>query len=194
VEAGHRFERGDVVVLRELWDGRIWKARAWRVVEDGPDALALWIQPGAETRIPDVQGAVPPAKWELVPSAFRRSALRLSRPGERYSRLLFFQDDGSLRGWYVNFERPLERSRVGFDYVDLLLDLWVDLAGGWRLVDEDELDDAVTAGRIGLEEAAAVRAEAERVVAAWPFPTGWEDWRPEPGWEPPTLPDGWNAV
>ena len=31
-------------------------------------------------------------------------------------------------------------------------------------------------------EAAAVRAEGERVVEAKPWPTGWEDWRPDPSW------------
>ena len=33
-----------------------------------------------------------------------------------------------------------------------------------------------------------------RIVEEWPFPTGWEDWRPDPGWEPPTLPAGWDTV
>ena len=33
-----------------------------------------------------------------------------------------------------------------------------------------------------------------RLVDEWPFPTGWEDWRPDPGWEPPTLPAGWDTV
>lgn len=185
---------GDVVALRELWDGRIWKARAWRVVRDEPEELALWISPGAETRIPATDHAVPPPEWELVPSVFRRNVLRLTRPGERWSRLVFFDDDGSLRGWYVNFERPLERSKVGFDYVDLLLDLWIDPHGPWRLVDEDELDEAVQHRRLTQEEADEVRADAERVVAEWPFPTGWEDFRPEPDWEPAKLPAGWDET
>lgn len=194
MEGAKKFVNGDVVVLRELWDGRIWKARAWRVVKDEPDELALWISSGAETRIPATEHAVPPPEWELVPSVFRRNALRLTRPGDRHSRLLFFDDDGGMRGWYVNFERPLERSPVGFDYVDLLLDLWIDPAGVWRLVDEDELQQALDHGRISAEEGDAVRAEAERVVAAWPFPTGWEDFRPDPEWEPPRLPAGWDRL
>jgi hypothetical protein len=43
-------------------------------------------------------------------------------------------------------------------------------------------------------DAAAARADAARLVEEWPFPTGWEDWRPDPGWEPPTLPAGWDKV
>jgi predicted RNA-binding protein associated with RNAse of E/G family len=188
------WSRGDTVVLRELWDGRIWKARAWTVVEDEPDELVLWIQSGAETRIPDTEEAVPPEEWELVPSTFRRRALRITRPGAYHSRLLFFGDAGALEGWYVNFERPLERSRLGFDYVDLLLDLWISPDGKHRLVDENELEHAVAQGRIATGEADAVRAEAERVLAEHEFPTGWEDFRPDPAWRPPRLPDGWDEI
>ena len=188
------WSRGDTVVLRELWDGRIWKARAWTVVQDEPDELVLWIHPGAETRIPATEDAVPPQEWELVPSTFRRRALRITRPGAHHSRLLFFGDEGALEGWYVNFERPLERTAVGFDYVDLLLDLWIAPDGKHRLVDEDELEQAVAQGRIAESEAAAVRAEAERVLAEHQFPTGWEGFRPDPSWQPPRLPAGWDEL
>ena len=30
--------------------------------------------------------------------------------------------------------------------------------------------------------------------AEWPFPTGWEDWRPDPAWPVPQLPAGWDVV
>jgi hypothetical protein len=45
-----------------------------------------------------------------------------------------------------------------------------------------------------LDDAASARAEGERVLAAWPFPTGWEDFRPDPRWELPQLPAGWDVV
>lgn len=38
------------------------------------------------------------------------------------------------------------------------------------------------------EVAAGVRAEAERVIAADSFPTGWEDWELDPSWPVPGLP------
>jgi hypothetical protein len=47
---------------------------------------------------------------------------------------------------------------------------------------------------ISPAEAAAVRAEADRIVAAWPFPTGFEEFGPGPGWELPQLPPGWDVV
>ena len=36
--------------------------------------------------------------------------------------------------------------------------------------------------------------EANRVLDEWPFPTGWEDWQPDPAWSLPTLPEGWDVV
>ena len=46
----------------------------------------------------------------------------------------------------------------------------------------------------GLLDSDEVRAEAERVLAAPPWPTGWEAWRPDPSWPAPALPDGWDVV
>ena len=62
------------------------------------------------------------------------------------------------------------------------------------MLDEDELEEGLETGVLTAEDAAAARADAERLVAEWPFPTGWEDWRPDPGWEPPSLPAGWDTV
>ena len=60
-----------------------------------------------------------------------------------------------------------------------------------RWKDEDEL---VEAARLGYLDEAAVRAEAAKVLAEPPWPTGWEDWRPDPAWEVPAMPAGWDTV
>jgi hypothetical protein len=70
---GHLFRRGEVVVHRDLFGGRIWYARAEIVVEDtvnGP-LLTYW-GPGAEVRAPvdAVHGRplrLPIADWVLEP-------------------------------------------------------------------------------------------------------------------------------
>jgi Protein of unknown function (DUF402) len=183
---------GDAIALREIWKGRVWKARACTVVQDEPDLVVLWLPRGAPTKIPPGSG-IPRAEWTLEDGSFRSSALRLARPGARHSILLFF-DGAVFRSWYVNIERPLRRSHFGFDYLDLELDVRVDRDGSWRLEDDDELEEAQRLGVLDATEAAEVRAEAERVIDEWPFPTGWEDWRPDPGWELPQLPPGWDVV
>jgi hypothetical protein len=96
--------------------------------------------------------------------------------------------------WYVNLQEPLRRTPLGFDTCDQLLDLVRTRDGKWRWKDERELGAAVERGFLSNEEAAAIRAEGERVIAADPFPTGWEDWRPDPSWPAPALPPGWDVV
>jgi Protein of unknown function (DUF402) len=91
----------------------------------------------------------------------------------------------------VNFEEPARRTSLGWDYRDHKLDLIVRPGGSVEWKDEDELAQA---GAAGLLDEAAVRAEAERVLADPPWPTGWERWRPEPTWRVPVLPEGWEGV
>jgi hypothetical protein len=184
---------GDVVALRELWDGRIWKARAWIVVEDGPEQLILWIPKGAQTMLPE-GSELPVGRWKLAEGSFPSNALRLTWPGASHSILHFFDDGGRFERWYVNLERPLVRSPAGFDVFDLFLDLLVEPDGRRRWLDEHELEEALAARLISQDEAAAARAEGERVIEDWPFPTGWESWRPDPRWEQPRLPAGWDVL
>jgi hypothetical protein len=51
-------------------------------------------------------------------------------------------------------------------------------AGTWHWEDEDDFAEAQALGVFTPAEAAAVRAEGERVIAARPWPTGLESWRP----------------
>ena len=187
------WSEGDVICVRQTWLGRVWQAHAWYVVADGEDELVLFAPIGAEAWFSGIP--IPRDEWTLKPSLFKEHLLLLARPGVGYSTSLIWDASWTLREWYVNFERPLRpRSPVGFDYVDIALDLVCYPDGRWQLLDEDELEEGLESGVLTEEDAAAARADAARLVAEWPFPTGWEDWRPEPGWEPPILPAGWDTV
>ncbi len=106
----------------------------------------------------------------------------------------FWREDGDFRGWYVNLQEPLRETAVGLDTCDLALDLWVEADGAWHWKDEDDFAEMQTLGIVDEQRAAAIRAEGERVISAWPFPTGWEDWRPDPAWPVPELPADWDVV
>ncbi len=116
---------------------------------------------------------------------------RLDRP---HSLGLFWNESWDFRGWYVNLQEPVRRSLLGFDTRDQALDITVAPDGTWAWKDEDHLAFLVEHGAFTAEEAAVIRAEGERVVEEWPFPTGWENWRPDPAWAVPTLPEGWDVV
>ena len=82
------------------------------------------------------------------------------------------------------------------DSFDYQLDVVVGLDGTWHWKDEDEFALAVELGMYTAEQAAAIRAEGERVIAELPalLPTGWEGWRPDPAWPPLVLPAKWDEV
>ncbi|OGO40141.1 MAG: hypothetical protein A2147_09365, partial [Chloroflexi bacterium RBG_16_57_8] len=143
------FSPGEVVVLREIWDGRIWGAHPVIVVRDTPELLALYWPAGTwRKRRRNLNGgdvSVPERKrgeWVLGDDSREvLSLLRLSIPGASYSVYLFRNcPDGSFRCWYINLEDPQRRSSLGFDYTDWILDVIIDPnLRDWRWDDEDEL-------------------------------------------------------
>jgi hypothetical protein len=183
------------VVLREIRFGRVWRANVFRLVEERSACVVLWSAPGSARVLPlDDAGneiRIPRPEWQLGERAIQGHSLVVFSPGARHSVWLMWNADWRFTHWYVNFERHLGRSSVGWDYVDDKLDLIVGADGSRRLKDEDELELAHEAGLLDADE---VRSECERVLANPPWPTGWEDWRPDPGWPTPRFPAGWDAV
>jgi RimJ/RimL family protein N-acetyltransferase len=189
------YEKRRVAAVRELWDGRVWLARAWTVLEDGPERLVLADAPGAETRVPvDAAGSrlrVPGREWRLAESTWENWTIRVTRPGEPWSTLVFLDSCGEHLSWYVNFERPFARSRSGWDTLDWKLDLLVFPDGRSVLKDEDELQAADEAG---IVDGAEVLAALARVRAQPSWPTGFEQVEVDPAWGAARLPPGWDAV
>lgn len=117
--------------------------------------------------------------------------LQLVRPGDAHTVEVFWDESWALLGWYVNLQAPLQPTSFGYDTTDWALDIWVTPNGEWSWKDEDDFAEAISLGVFDDASAAAVRAEGERVIAAHPWPTGWEDWRPPESWDPLPLPLGW---
>src|SRR5512136_339200 len=49
----HRWNFGDVVVIRGVWHQKLWWACAATVVKDSPDLIAMYWQAGTPNAIPD---------------------------------------------------------------------------------------------------------------------------------------------
>jgi len=193
---------GDTALLRVVFRGHVRWAFPHVVVEDTSERVVLGIWPGAEGRWIARDAGHNLERWgsDSPPDphiwAWNR-VLKTMRPGDAYSLDLFWDDaSGDFLCWYVNLQAPFERSPFGFDTVDQALDVVVAPDGRWRWKDEDDLARCVELGYFAPEEAAEIRAEGERVIAALPglIPTGWEDWRPDPFWGVPVLPRGWAEV
>jgi uncharacterized protein len=191
---------GETALLRFVRYGKVRWAVPHVVVEDSPELVALYLPVGAPAKAPvwdgrPIRGQVD-REWPMRDHVWHTSSeLRLIRWDSAHCiELLWDPETWNFKGWYVNIQEPVRRSQLGFDTDDLVLDVWVEDDGTWRWKDEDELEEAVRLGRFNRTQAAAIRAEGERVVAEQPWPTGWEDWRPDPEWPLPQLPETWNVV
>jgi hypothetical protein len=202
------FQPGEIIALRYITTaGQVDFCWPCRVVADRPDLLALFIAAGSivvadpkRTAAEKRAAAPPPAP--LGRMVWRRDTLRLLLPGQQHSVWLNWERAGAERrftGYFVNLEEPFRRTRIGIDTQDHTLDVVVNPELRWRWRDEEDFDSHVTHGFFTPQLAAAVRAEGERVVAAivdrtHPCLGGWSDWVPDPAWEIPSLPEGWDTT
>lgn len=198
--AGRR-RSGDAILIRHVHFGRVFHALPVRVVRDDDELCAWWIAPGTPCIYPDATdeaGALlPRSGWSTrTHTWFGNGNLDLARPGERRSVRLFWNGDGSFRGWYVNLQEPIRRMPHGFDFRDLALDLLVAPDLTWQLKDEDHLEQGAAMGIFSGEELRAVHEERDGVLERLDelFPTGWEAFRPDPGWTTLALPAEWARV
>jgi hypothetical protein len=190
---------GDLVLKRSIYRGNVRWTFPHRYVGEWDGRIGIYCGPGnqgkAMRRGPEgylkrwVTDAPPFATtWEQT------HVLRFEREGARHSIEIYWDVDWNLWSWYVNLQTPVIVNGRFVDTTDCALDVTVQPDGEWAWKDEDELLEAVELGIWTEAEAAEIRAEGERVIAAAPWPTGWEDWRPPPEWGPLGLPRDWHVV
>jgi hypothetical protein len=204
---------GETIVLQEIWRGRVWAARPMRVVRDDDDLVVLWFPRGTRWQAP----TTPPTRpregtraerfvssldlgdWTYAESTWDVDTLQLLRPGDWHAVWVSWLPGGEHWGWYVNLQRPLARTPLGFATMDLMLDVIVEPDRTWRYKDEDELETLVVAGILDAGTDRRVRDEARRVIGQAergepPFSEPWPDWRPSRDWTLPELPAGWEQL
>ena len=193
------WERGDVIVHREVWRGVPWQASPVVVVDDGPGLLATYIPEDAPFAFPPSADGRP-HPWVGRGRWSGHGVLVLRRPGEAYSVWHFW--DGPERrfvGWYLNLEEPFRRTSIGYDTQDLELDVWIPTGEPWRFKDEEKLDERVADGRYTAEQVAATRTLGTAIGAMldrgerW-WGERWTSFEPDPGWRAPAFPDGWEEA
>ena len=196
------FRPGDPVLLRSLYRGRVrWTFPHTFVDEHAAGRIAFLIRPGARGKLIRRDGAGRYLERWIADDEpddhtwATNRILWLWSPGDAFCVGVFWNDaTDELRGWYIQLCDPLRRSRVGFDTMDHALDIWIPAAGSPEWKDEHDFAEAQELGVFTSDQAAAVRAEGERALEARPWPTGWEEWRPDPAWPLPELPMDWHVV
>jgi Protein of unknown function (DUF402) len=209
-----RFERGQLIVHRNVRNGRLGWVRPARVVRDDERGLLLWLarnSPVANEVTVDGRGMRMMPFTEWIASSYRLEQGRWFGPpllkflpvGAAHSVWWFRTAEGSFAGWYVNLEEPGERwddgHLAGIDMVDQDLDIWVPPDRAWQWKDEHEFVERLAfPDHYWVRDEAAVRAEGERVIklieaGEFPFDGTWCDFVPDPSWvRPATLPAGWD--
>ncbi|MBB5156193.1 DUF402 domain-containing protein [Saccharopolyspora phatthalungensis] len=195
-------------VLYSFWrlDDSLGTVHPARVVADDGDQLLCWVLDGTPIRITTSPDGRSPRQMPLserfngprVPakSTWRgTSTLRLVFEHRWASVWWFFEPDGTFRNWYVNLEVPWGRDATGVRRVDGVLDVEVFPDGCWSWKDENEVPDALAAGRFDERHLSRLQAEGERMIALaeagrFPFDGTYCDARPDPEWALPSLPEG----
>jgi hypothetical protein len=202
-----RFEPGETVVLRETLRGKLWAARPMTVVLDTDDLWMFflpegnrWLGPAAtKDRLSHLKAAG--ADWALQERRWTGAHVASWGWPDAGAAVLHFWDEAWVpKHWYVNVEAPLRRFELGFDTFDHDLDIVVEPdRSSWRWKDEDVVADGIRLGVYTSEDETAFRRDAERGLRRLldrepPFDREWADWRPDPAWPFPELPDGLQEV
>lgn len=143
-----------------------------RLVHDGPD-VKVTLKEGFELRRPlTVAGRVAAEDGSSI--------VWFTFPGLWHDVGRFHRADGTFTGLYANVLTPVEMSGPHeWATTDLFLDVWLDDRGA-RVLDEDELDEALARAWIDAPTAACARREAQRIVreiesGLWP-PASVHEW------------------
>ena len=202
------FAPGTAIALREILRGRIWAARPLLVVRDDPDLMMFYATMGARWMAPDttdrgdlIRTKATASSWALVERTWNEThVLSFTWPGAGHAVLHFWSERWSPMGWYVNVQRPLERFHAGFDSLDEDLDVVIEAdRSAWRWKDEDDVALGVELALYSPQDVERFHAEGARgrdrlLEREPPFDAEWADWRPDPSWGPPVLPDGWDRL
>lgn len=178
------FEPGEVIVKREVWNGRVWLSLPVTVLcDEGPDdggVLAVQLEDGAAFTFDDDEPVHP---WSGRAAWTGATVLQLRRAGDWYAVWKFFTD-GAFDCWYVNFERPVVRTDDGIDTDDLELDLVIEPDGTRAWKDVQHLHARLEEGLMTRDDLGHVLAAAADVSDAldkderwW---SRWDDWTPAP--------------
>lgn len=204
---------GEQVVLRGIVSQRVWSARSVIVVKDDMDETVLALLPGAQCAYPEgyfhwkFGDLSKGTRWQEADGqswAFRefrwqrKRFLIFLRPQRYYdTNLIWDHETEQFLGYYINFQLPYERCAIGFDTLDLELDLEISPAYEWHWKDEAAYLEGITEGGIKAAWVVEIERARKEVVKqvesrSYPIDGSWDDWCPNSHWKPASLPSAWS--
>jgi hypothetical protein len=89
------------------------------------------------------------------------------KAGEGYVLWKMVDPQGNLKGYLFHICRDLQVREDRVDYLDMLLDVWVDRDGRVFVLDRDELEACVLKGVVGQTALAWIEEQEKRIQANW---------------------------
>lgn len=211
------WQPGEHCVYRGIIHQRVWTAMPVTVVQDAPDQTVLLLQPGARCAVPECvylrhnarEHYVHGTRWQDAQAEFlnhtwetwhTNRTIMFLEPEKYYACMLFWRHaTDEFIGYYINFQLPFQRTRLGFDSLDLDLDIVIDPSHEWHWKDEEDYRQAVENGGILPEWAQGIERDTPEVFdriqrRLAPLYETWIHWQPDPAWTQPVLPDGWQVL
>jgi predicted RNA-binding protein associated with RNAse of E/G family len=206
---------GNTIALRGVLEESIVFAQACIVVRDSPEETVLLLLPGAECAFPKWartragMDCPPEARWratlegdhDLLSARWQTNRfLMLLQPDTHCSVSLIWDDTTNhFECYYVNFQLPYVRTHSGLDTFDLELDLVILPDGEHRWKDKEDYEAGVRMGVIRQPWVDAINQATPGILESartgrYPFDMTWRDWLPDPSWQPPDLPSGWDEI
>lgn len=200
------WKAGQGVIMREVWRNKVYSVIPLRVVIDTSSWSALYLPPQTRSLWPHTLDGItiriPVDEWILDGGPWEGGdVLSFVQPGFGYTVTAVWNTAHVLDHWKIDLVEPVQRTSLGFDYMDKLLDIIVSPdRSTWHWKDEDELSEAQARGMFTSEQVSDLYQRGEKALHALqsneaPFDNGWENWIPDPAWKIPfTLPEGWEIL
>lgn len=206
------WSEGDSIIVRGVYNDHPTYVQSVRVVKDTPEETALLVLPGAECAAPtgyiqDGHGAW--NRWQETMAGSMQLEkfiwhtnrfLILLEPEKFYSTIYIWNAaSNEFVCYYINFQLPYQRTQLGFDTLDLDLDIVIEASREWQWKDVEEYERGIRMGGIQSDWAKNIELAKEEVFTriencAYPLDAYWMDWRPDPNWSAPKLPSNWDKV
>jgi len=165
------FSIGSVIVAREDWRGYLHSAVPRLLVSHEGRALVDWSPAGtvgvyassrqysgrehlarSERKLLTLETC----QWLYTSAAFTMGSLNFVDDQHWSSTTLGWSEAGNFLGWYVNVQRPIVRTEIGYDSMDLVVDVVVAPSYEWHCKDEADFETAIGRGIFDEEQRSVI--------------------------------------
>jgi len=209
------WQTGSPVVLRGMFQEKVWTAQSVYVLRDSPSEVVLVQLPGAQCIMPEgywfwKSGDLSKGtrwdemlslNWKLQMYNWHTNRFLMILEPDAYFATYYIWDHATnvFQCYYINFQLPFKRTPLGFDTLDLALDIVVNPNYSWYLKDEMSYQEGVHRGGIEkpwVEEIESAKTDIFKRInrRLYPLDGSWFSWNAGPSWIPPSLPDGWDTL